>query len=150
MKNITFKITFCLLKSIANVFTWDVNLTYSLKHAKMDLSLLRLKLPPQFSGISGGLTLSIFSKIMVRLTWKFFWEDLYEFGVQKKFFRSIRIFYGLRIFYENRTFCKFGYFCCFRAIFTKMWGFLYRYLAILQVKIAKIYFSIIKNIWKYL
>ena len=84
MKNITFKITFCLLKSIANVFTWDVNLTYSLKRAKMDLSLLQLKLPFSESlELWGGVNpIDIFKKI-VRLTWKYLWEDLYEFVIQK-------------------------------------------------------------------
>ena len=62
--------------------------------------------PPQKQGVFGGVTPWIFSPILIRLTWNFFWEDFIVCRAQKKFFVTLRIFYARRIFYEIRLFCK--------------------------------------------
>ena len=98
--------------------------TYSMSKVRKNVPCWLLDKHSHTHLLLGGVTLSIFSKVMVRLTWKFFGEDFYEFSSQKNFLGSIRTFYGRRIFYEYRTFCKISYFRYFEAIFTKIEWFL--------------------------
>ena len=62
--------------------------------------------------------MSIFSKLMVRLTQNFFGDIFNKFVVQNFFFKSCRIFWPRRIFYQVQFFCEnrvfqgvLGYWC---------------------------------------
>ena len=68
-------------------------------------------------GCLGGYILSVFSRVLIRLIWKFFWVFFHKFLGQKIFFMTPRIFYARRIFYENTVFCKKRYFCLFLGYF---------------------------------